>query len=172
MMRYIFPMRLATVLAILAILAILAATPLHAWEFSVSPICTLTHATEETTVRVTYDPRIPEYAIAFTRTTTAWPDAPVFALRFDGPRGNTISTTRHRLSEGGTTLTITDTGFGNVLDGLELNDTATALIGTAQVTIPLSGAATAVPPFAPAPMPVLPSAVVCSGIQETFNDGF
>ena len=61
-MRYISPMRLAPVLALLA------ATPLHAWEFSATAICTLTHATQETTVRVTYDPRIPEYAIALTRT--------------------------------------------------------------------------------------------------------
>ena len=137
-MRYISPMRLAPVLALLA------ATPLHAWEFSATPICTLTHATQETTVRVTYDPRVPEYAIALTHSAAAWPDAPVFALRFDGPRGLTISTTRHRLSNGGTTLTVTDTGFGNVLDGLELNDTATALIGAARVTVPLSGAATAV----------------------------
>lgn len=141
MMRYISPMRLALVLALLA------ATPLHAWEFSATPICTLTHATQDTIVRVTYDPRVPEYAIRLTRTAAAWPDAPVFALRFDGPRGHTISTTRHRLSEGGTTLTVTDTGFGNVLDGLELNDTATALIGTAQVAVPLSDAATAVRAF-------------------------
>ena len=140
-MRYIFPMRFAPVLALLA------ATPLHAWEFSATPICTLSHATQETTVRVTYDPRVPEYAIALTRTAADWPDAPVFALRFDGPRGLTISTTRHRLSDGGTTLTVTDTGFANVLDGLELNDTATALIGAAQVAVPLSGAATAVRAF-------------------------
>jgi hypothetical protein len=129
------------------VLALLAATPLQDWEFSATPICTLTHATHETTVRVTYDPRVPEYAIALTRTAAAWPNVPVFALRFDGSRGQIISTTRHQLSEGGATLTVTDTGFGNVLDGLELNDTATALVGAAQVAIPLSGAATAVRAF-------------------------
>jgi len=140
-MRYIPPMRFVLVLALLA------ATPLHAWEFSATQICTLTHATEETSIRVTYDPRVPEYAIALTRTAAAWPDAPVFTLRFDGPRSLTISTTRYRLSNGGTTLTVTDTGFGNVLDGLEFNDTATALIGAAQVAVPLSDAATAVRAF-------------------------
>ena len=140
-MRYISPMRLAFVFALIA------ATPLNAWEFSATPICILTHATQEITVRVTYDPRVPEYVIALTRIAAAWPDAPVFTLQFDGPRGLAISTSRHRLSDGGTTLTVTDTGFGNVLDGLELNDTSTALIGAAQVAIPLSGAATAVRAF-------------------------
>ena len=80
MMRYISPMRLALVLALLA------ATPLHAWEFSATPICTLTHATQDTIVRVTYDPRVPEYAIRLTRTAAAWPDAPVAYLGFSRSR--------------------------------------------------------------------------------------
>ena len=128
-------------------LILLVATPLHAWEFSATQICALTHATQEISVRVTYDPRVPEYTIALTRLASVWSDAPVFTLRFDGPHGKSISTTTHRLSEDGATLTVTDSGFGNVLDGLELNDSATALVGVTQVTFPLSGADTAVQAF-------------------------
>jgi hypothetical protein len=131
----------------LALTLTLLATPAAAWEFSPTPVCTLSHETPEASVTVTHDPRQPEpYAIAVT-TQGGWPEAPVFSIRFDGPRGNTISTPRHRLSADGTTLTVTDRGFGNVLDGLEFNDSATATAGGASVTLPLDGAAPAVQAF-------------------------
>ncbi|MEO1532112.1 MAG: hypothetical protein AAFU72_08085 [Pseudomonadota bacterium] len=95
---------------------------------------------------VTYDPRVPEYAIALRRD-VPWPKDALFAIRFDGPRGLTISTSRHQLSEGGTVLTVTDRGFGNVLDGLQFNDTATALTGSAALSVSLDGAAPAVEAF-------------------------
>jgi hypothetical protein len=38
-----------------------------------------------------------------------------------GPRGNMISTSRHALSDDGRTLSVSDRGFGNVLNGLEFN---------------------------------------------------
>lgn len=133
-------MRLALILTFLA-------TPAAAWEFRPTPVCTLFHATPEASVAVTHDPRDPEpYAIVVT-TPTAWPIAPIFSMRFDGPRGNTISTPRHRLSGDGRMLTVTDRGFGNVLDGLEFNDTATAIAGDTAVTLPLDGAAPAVRAF-------------------------
>lgn len=125
---------------------LLLASPARAWEFTPTPICTLTHDTGEAAVRVTYDPRIPEYAITLTLAEGGWPDAPVFAIRFDGARGLTISTTRHVLS-GGAALTVTDRGFGNVLDGLQYNDTATALLGERALPIPLDGAAGPVAEF-------------------------
>jgi hypothetical protein len=71
-------------------------------------------------VRLTYDPSLPEYTIAI-RLSEPWPEAAVFAMRFEGPRGNMISTSRHVLSEDGLTLSVRDRGFGNVLDGLEFN---------------------------------------------------
>ncbi len=125
----------------------LLASPAAAWEFSPSPVCTLTHETEGAGVRVTYDARVPEYAIAVTRRDAPWNSGPVFAIRFDGPRGLMISTDRHSLSGGGQTLTVADSGFGNVLNGLEFNDTATALLADQSVTIPLTGAAPEVQKF-------------------------
>jgi hypothetical protein len=131
----------------LALALFLLAGPLHAWEFSADPLCTLSHATEEAAVVVTHDPAIPEYAITMTRAGAPWPEGRVFAIRFDGPRGLTISTTRHSLGAGGRALTVTDRGFGNVLDGLQFNDTATALLGDAAVAFPLDGAAEPVARF-------------------------
>jgi hypothetical protein len=120
---------------------LLAAAPARAWEFSPDPVCTLSHATGEASVTVTWDPRQPEpYAIRIDRA-APWPADPVFSIDYAGPRPLTISTTRHRLSEGGTALTVTDRGFGNVLDGLEFNATATAVLGDARVPLPLDGAA-------------------------------
>jgi hypothetical protein len=125
----------------------LMASPAAAWEFSPVPVCTLTHATEEGSVTVTYDPRQPEpYAIRIERG-AGWPVAPVFSIDYAGPRSLAISTTRHRLSGDGTVLTVTDEGFGNVLDGLEFNTTATAVLGDARVPFPLDGAAGPVQDF-------------------------
>lgn len=117
------------------------ATPLSAWEFDPVPICTLRN-TSDPAVEVTYDGQL--YAIHLTRV-GGWPDAPLFAIRFDGPAGMTITTNRHVIS--GTTLTVTDRGFGNVLSGLEFNRTATALIGDVAVPIDLDGAAGPVQAF-------------------------
>ena len=131
----------------IALLLLLLASPLRAWDFTPVPICALTHDTGAAHLRVTHDPRIPEYAITLTLAQGAWPDAPIFAIRFDGPRGLTISTTRQVLSEGGAALTVTDRGFGNVLDGLQYNDTATALLGDRALPVPLAGAAGPVAAF-------------------------
>lgn len=128
-------------------LALLLATPLLAWEFSPTPVCTLAHETADAALTVTYDPRLPEpYAIAITRP-EPWPDAPGFAIRYEGPRPFTITTGRHRLSDGGRTLTVTDRGFGNLLDGLEFNAWATALANGLTVAFPLAGAAAPVRAF-------------------------
>lgn len=123
------------------------ATPTHAWEFSPSPICTLSHATEQADVAVTYDAGIEEYAIALTRAEDVWPGGAVFEIRFDGPRRLTISTDRHEISNGGRTLTVRDRGFGNVLNGIEFNAVATALLGGPVEVIPLAGAAPEVQKF-------------------------
>lgn len=97
-------------------------------------------------MRLTYDPSGPLYSISI-RLSGPWPDAAVFAMRFDGARANMISTTRHVLTEGGRTLTVTDRGFGNVLDGLEFNATALAIAGDTSVAFDLAGAGPEVAAF-------------------------
>jgi hypothetical protein len=126
---------------------LLATSPAAAWEYSPTPVCTLSHATSEAELRVTYDPRQEQpYAIAISRQ-QAWPEASTFSMRFDGPRGLTITTDRQRLSDNGRTLTVTDRGFGNVLNGLEFNTTATALFGDSKMPFGLDGAASEVQAF-------------------------
>ncbi|MEL6517400.1 MAG: excinuclease ABC subunit B [Pseudomonadota bacterium] len=125
----------------------LLAAPAHAWEFSPDPVCTLSHATPDADVAVTYDPASQEYAITLTRAETPWPTGIIFEIRFSGPRTLTISTTRHELSEDGRALTVRDRGFGNVLNGIEFNTTATAIINGPVISVPLTGAATEVQKF-------------------------
>lgn len=126
--------------AFIALIFLSAPAPAQAWQFSAVPVCTLTHDTPDIAVRVTFDPAQPEpYAITLTRP-TVWPESDSFGLRFDGPAAMTIGTGRHQLSADGRTLTVTDTGFGNVLDGLAYNGTATALVGDTQVPFDLTGA--------------------------------
>lgn len=127
-------------------LLLVAAAPALAWEFRAGETCELTHDGAAASVRVSYDPRLPLYAITVTRP-VPWPEGPIFGIDFIGPRGLIISTGRHVLSEDGRALTVTDSGFGNVLDGLQFNDTAIALSGGASVAISLDGAAPAVEAF-------------------------
>ena len=132
-------MRLALILAVLA-------TPAAAWEASRSgPVCLLTHQTEDATVTVSHDATqsIP-YAIALTRA-DGWDAGPLFAIRFDGQGQRTITTDRHQVTDN--TLTVTDRGFGNVLDGIAQNDVAIAVTGETALTFPLTGAAPAVEAF-------------------------
>ncbi len=125
----------------------LLASPLAAWEFSPSPVCTLTHNEGAAELRVTFDPRQPEpYAITVTHP-TSWAASDLFAMRFDGPSGLTISTGRHRTSADGRALTVRDRGFGNVLDGLEFNMTAKAISGASDISFSLEGAAPEVQKF-------------------------
>ena len=145
--RYLQVMR--TVLLALPLLVV--PLPAMAWEFTPVPICTLFHQDPEVSVRVTYDPASGEYAIHLSRE-GGWPDAAVFSLRFEGPRGLTISTTRHVIEVGDTrTLTVRDRGFGNVLNGLEFNTRAVAILGDLEVPVMLDGAAPAVEEFRACP---------------------
>lgn len=139
-------MRIAVALAPF-LATLLAAVPASAWEFSAVPVCTLSHETPDARVAVTYDPAQPQpYAIAITLD-RPWPGAPGFGIRYDGARALSITTNRHVLSADGRTLTVTDHGFGNVLDGLEFNSTATAISGDRAVALPLDGAAPEVRAF-------------------------
>ncbi|MDJ0640278.1 MAG: hypothetical protein QNJ20_15740 [Paracoccaceae bacterium] len=124
------------------------ASPAVAWEAtSQGPICLLTHSTGEADITVSHDPREPlPYAIKLERK-GGWVSGPVFVIRFDGPGRRTISTERHILTKDNTALTVTDKGFGNVLDGLALNHVAIAVTGETAVVIPLAGAAPEVEEF-------------------------
>jgi hypothetical protein len=130
-----------------AIFALLLASPAQSWDFTPTPICTILNDTPELQVRVTYDPSQPKpYSIALTRP-DPWPVTETFGLRFNGPAAMTIGTDLHQLSNGDRTLSVTDTGFGNVLDGLAYNGTATALAGDMAVPFDLTGARPAVDAF-------------------------
>ncbi|MDJ1006620.1 MAG: hypothetical protein QNJ13_02255 [Paracoccaceae bacterium] len=124
----------------LLVLLLLASGPAQAWDFSPVPVCTLSRD-GPTPVEITFDPRADEpYAISVT-SDAPWPAGTVFGIRFEGPRGLTIRTDRYRLSADGRRLTVTDRGFGNVLNGLEFNAAATLFAGRAARQISLAGAA-------------------------------
>ena len=131
-----------------AVLALaLLATPAQAWDFTDTPVCTIFNDTPSLQIRVTYDPAQSEpYAIALTRP-DPWPVTDTFGLSFTGPAAMTIGTGRHLLSTDGRTLTVSDTGFGNVLDGLAYNGAAAALAGDLAVPFDLTGARPAVDAF-------------------------
>ena len=135
-------MRLAAALMLLA-------TPTLAWEAtSKGPVCLLTQKTDETTVEVSHDPRKPQaYSIQLRHAQSNWQGAPLFAIHFQGPVEITISTDRHRLIDGNAALIVSDSGFGNVLDGLAFNHTAHAILGDQSMVIPLDGAAPEVARF-------------------------
>ena len=122
------------------------ATPATAWEASRDgPICRLTQTTDDATVTVSHDiTRDVPYAIDLTRT-GGWHPGPLFAIRFDGLGPLTITTDRHTVTDN--TLTVTDRGFGNVLNGIAQNFVALATSGETALVIPLEGAAPEVEKF-------------------------
>ena len=111
-----------------ALIISLIATPIWAWEFTDIPVCTVSHETGEISLKMTFDHGSGVYALALARP-VPWPAGQVFSIRFDGPRGLTISTDRQVISDNGRKLTASDQGFGNVLNGLEFNQTATPALG-------------------------------------------
>lgn len=142
--RYLTSMR--TVLAL-----ILLASPAAAWEFSSSPICTLTNISDAGRVTVTYDASLPEYTITITLLEGTWPDDPTFAMAFAGSMPIGIQTDTHARSADGRSLTVTDSGFGNVLNGLEFNTRAYAASGDITVGIALDGIGPAISAFRDCP---------------------
>lgn len=139
----------------LAAAGVLVAGQAAAWEFTDRPVCTLSHETPEMSVVVTFDPAIPEYAIALTLAEGVWPVTPVFAIVFDGGWPITIQTDRHVVTDAGRTLTVRDSGFGNVLDGIGRNRTATAMAPGLAVGVPLEGAGPPLAAFRACPEPNL-----------------
>jgi hypothetical protein len=125
----------------------LIAPPALAWEFSPAPICTLTHDSDEGQIVLTYDPALPLYAVTVTLADGTWPEAGPFGMAFAGGRAIAIQTDRHRISPDGRSLTVTDSGFGNVLDGLEYNARAYAMAGEQTFGLSLDGIGPAITAF-------------------------
>ena len=130
----------------LALCFALTATTAQAWEFTPGLPCVLEARTEAAEMTLTYDPTQPLYTLTI-RQAEPFTWAEVFSMRFDGMAGLEISTNRHTLSRDGRALTVTDRGFGNVLNGLQFNDTATALLGDQSLSFPLDGATDPVAAF-------------------------
>lgn len=139
-MRLIFALTLACL-----------AAPVFAWEFSASPVCTLTHTDSTGTITVTYDAALPQYSVTVTLPVGVWPDATGFAMAFAGDRPIGIQTDRHRISPDGRSLQVTDSGFGNMLDGLEYNQRVYAMAGDTTVGLSLSGIGPAITAFRACP---------------------
>lgn len=126
----------------------LLAGPVQAWDFAPTPICTLSTQTEKGEVRVTYDPTTGLYEINLIYANDlSWDNSPSFTMEFIGPSSLSIGTNRHAISRDGKTLSARDTGFGNVLDGLEFNTIANARAGSSTMAISLEGAAEPVRKF-------------------------
>lgn len=128
------------------ILFFLMATPALSWEFSVDEVCRLDHVDANAAIALTYDPSGPVYTISITRL-EPWQTGPVFGIAFSGGYPLTIQTNRHQMSSTGDTVSVTDSGFGNVLNGLAENETATAFIGGDGVSFSLQGASGPVAAF-------------------------
>ena len=111
---------------------ILWATPATAWEFTAGLPCVLNHVSPQAEIELTYDPTQPLYTVTVERA-SPWPGDRIFAMRFDGPSGLSISTDRHALRRDGRAVRVSDTGFGNVLNGLQFNDQVTAILGDAEI---------------------------------------
>ena len=139
----------STTFNVLVCLFFCSPLPAAAWEFSPAPICTLTHSTPDVDILLTYDQSIAEYALTLTLTAGEWLPSPTFGIGFKGGYQNTLGTSRHRIE--GSSLRVADAGFGNVLDGLEFADRATAFTDRLAISIPLDGIAAPMQAFRACP---------------------
>ena len=137
--------------ALIALTALLAG-PAQAWTFVETEVCTLTHIEDTTEVTVVFDPAAKLYTITLT-TAAEWSNSPSFRLRFDGPNALTIGTDQHILSSDRRSLSVSDTGFRNVLEGIALNQQMTALNGDQAITVSTTDAADPVADFTACPSP-------------------
>lgn len=124
---------------------LLLANPAAAWEFTPTPLCTLTHDTPDLALKIAHDPGPPLYSLTLTLKSGKWAASPTFGIAYSGPNALSIGTDRHSID--GPTLTVQDSGFGNVLDGIEFNRIATAFTPSLALNIPLDGAAGPVQQF-------------------------
>ena len=125
---------------LITLLLILFPIQAQAWAFTPGLICRLSHETPSAQIELTFDPTGPLYSLTISQATPL-PRAEVFSMRFIGPAGREISTNRHSFSPNGTAVTAQDSGFGNVLDGLQFNAVAEAVLGGTTLRFSLDGAA-------------------------------
>ena len=116
-----------------------------AWEFSPDPLCTLSHQSQTAEVVITHDPSVPVYRMRVSLVGDRWADSQTFGIAFRGGRSLTIGTDRHLIDND--TLSVADSGFGNVLDGLEYNLVAIAFTKSQSLQLSLDGAAPEVRKF-------------------------
>lgn len=129
----------------------LASASLADWRFEESTICVLTGETSDSIVVLTHDYAEGRYTISMQRPGQTWQPGPTLSIAFEGGRPLTISTDRHALSEAGDVLSVSDRGFGNVLDGMQFNEQMTILTGEHSVVVPLNQAAPEVQDFRDCP---------------------
>ncbi len=141
----------------LALIFALLPLPAAAWEFSPDPICTLSHQTAELEFIITHDVAARTYTLAITLQDTAWQPSPTFGVSYSGSMPINISTIQHRLSDDAKTLTVSDSGFDNVLNGLEFNHTATAMTQSQSLSVRTRGISKPMAAFRACPDAVLPT---------------
>ncbi|MEM7269099.1 MAG: hypothetical protein AAF401_07580 [Pseudomonadota bacterium] len=122
----------------LLLLCLTFPTAALAWEFTPNPVCTLSHQSDEAALVITYDSAGPLYQLDLTLTGENWADSPTFGMAFAGGQELSIGTGRHVIA--GDTLTVTDSGFGNVLNGLEFNSRVLSFTADRGVEFSLEGA--------------------------------
>jgi hypothetical protein len=116
----------------------LLTSPAFAWDFTSGAVCTLSDATDTAEIVLTYDPALPRYTLSIT-TDAAWPVDGTFSMTFANTRPAVIRTDRQTLSQDGMTLSVADSGFGNVLNGLEFGGQIRAAVGDRAVDISSDG---------------------------------
>lgn len=131
--------RMTRVWAIFATLVF--ASPATAWDFAETNVCTVTHDASNVFVAVTFDPTTEIYELTLTLKNQTWGNGHAFRIVFDGQNPIVIGTDRQTLSEDQTQLRVSDRGFGNVLDGIQFNETMTASLEDQSIAISLTGAA-------------------------------
>lgn len=131
----------------LTLITFFCASAAQAWVYDGRADCSVRHQTDKLGILLSYAPQTGLYSIAITRWDKAWAGGNRFSMKFDGPKPIFITTDRHELAQNKTTVIASDTGFGNVLDGLEFNFVAAAQLGRERVTIPLKGAKSEIAKF-------------------------
>lgn len=115
-------------------------TPAFAWDFTAGAVCTLSDSTDTAEIILTFDPALPRYTLSVTAD-TAWPTGGTFVMAFANTRPAMIQTDRYVLSDDGMTLSVADSGFGNVLNGLEFGGQIRAAVGDQGVDLTSGGIA-------------------------------
>ena len=136
---------------LICLLALLATSAAADWQFEETTVCVLTGEATNSVVIVTHDYAEGRYTIAMQQPGETWQPGPTLSIAFEGQRPLTIGTDQHVLSEAGDVLSVSDRGFGNVLDGMQFNEQMTILTGDHSVVVSLDQAAPAVQQFRDCP---------------------